>query len=97
MESNLFSSLGKTQSKKSTGKTKKMKSSAVPKKVSFEDEEFDEQEQELMREINKGLAANNTTTKPSPSSPPASTKPQSKENDTKQKSTYVDLLHILYI
>jgi len=85
MESNLFGSLGKTQSKKSTGKAKKIKSS-VPKKVSFEDEEIDEQEQELMREINKGLAASNAATKPSPSSLPASTIPQSKEYDTKQKS-----------
>ena len=83
MESNLFSSLGKTQSKKSTGKAKKTKNS-VPKKVSFEDEEFDEQEQELMREINKGLAA---TTKPSATSPPALVKPQPNKNETnKQKS-----------
>jgi len=87
MESNLFSSLGKTQSKKSTGKPKKIKSS-VPKKVSFEDEEFDEQEQELMREINKGLAASNATTKLSPSSPAVSTIPQPKENDTKQKGMF---------
>ena len=84
MERNLFGSLGKIQSKKSTGKAKKIKSS-VPKKVSFEDEEIDEQEQELMREINKGLAASNATAKPSPSFLPTSTAPQSKENDTKQK------------
>jgi len=92
MESNLFHSLSKTQPKKSLGKTKKAKPLSeiqqqkqlrVTKKVSFEDEEFDEQEQELMREINKGLA----TTVPVRvnSSPPPSSKPQ--QDATSKKIT----------
>ena len=84
MESNLFQSLNKTQPKvKSLGKTKKSSSSEtllqqkqprVTKKVSFEDEEFDEQEQELMREINKGLATSKPIKKTN--SPPSLSKPQ---------------------
>lgn len=73
MESNLFHSLNKTQPKKVklSSETQQQKQ---PKKVSFEDEEFDEQEQELMREINKGLAASMPARVNS--SPPPSSKPQ---------------------
>ena len=93
MESSLFHSLSKTsQPKKSLGKTRKSKLSEtqqqkqprVPKKVSFEDEDFDEQEQELMREINKGLAASNPVKVTS--HPPASSKPQ-QEDATAKKAT----------
>ena len=92
MESSLFHSLNKTsQPKKSLGKTKKSKLSEthqqkqprVAKKVSFEDEDFDEQEQELMREINKGLAASNPIKESSSTS--YSSKPQ--EDITAKKST----------
>lgn len=90
MENNLFHSLNKTQPKKSLGKIKKEKLSEshqqkqprVAKKVSFEDEEFDEQEQELMREINKGLA----TSKPNKiTSPPVKTSPPVLQEDTTTK------------
>ena len=94
MESNLFHSLNKTQPKiKSLGKSKKSNSSEallqqqkqprVTKKVSFEDEEFDEQEQELMREINKGLATSKSIKKTN--SPPSLSKPQ--ENATTATTT----------
>ena len=97
MESNLFHSLNKTsQPKKSLGKTKKSKLSEthqqkqprVAKKVSFEDEEFDEQEQELMREINKGLAASNPVKVSS--SPSPTFKPQ--EDTTAKKSAKSGML-----
>lgn len=90
MENSLFHSLNKTQPKKSLGKTRKTKLSEtqqkqprVAKKVSFEDQDFDEQEQELMREINKGLAGSKPIKKTS--SPPLSSKPQ--EDTTAKKTT----------
>ena len=102
MESNLFHSLNKTQPKKSLGKIQKTKSSGaqqqkqprVAKKVSFEDEELDEQEQELMREINKGLAVSKPIKKTN--SPPPSSKPQedittapTTTKDTTKSSMYI--------
>ena len=106
MESNLFHSLNKTQPKKSLGKVKKTKSSEtlqqkqprVAKKVSFEDEELDEQEQELMREINKGLAASKPIEKTN--SPPPSSKPQediTAAKDTTKSSMYKNICFIRYI
>ena len=99
MESNLFHSLNKTQPKKSLGKTKKtklletqqqqQKQPRVTKKVSFEDEELDEQEQELMREINKGLAASKPIKKTSSPPPASSSKPQ--EDTTTATATAKDI------
>ena len=105
MESNLFHSLNKTQPRKSLGKVKKTKSSEtlqqkqprVVKKVSFEDEELDEQEQELLREINKGLAANKPIEKTN--SPPPSSKSQediTTTKDTTKSSMYKNVCFIRY-
>lgn len=93
MENSLFHSLSKTQPKKSLGKTKKTKLSEtqqprVPKKVSFEDEDFDEQEQELMREINKGLAGSNPIKKTNSSLPPSKSQEDTAVKKIAKSSTY---------
>ena len=105
MENSLFHSLNKTQPKKSLGKARKTKLSEtqqprVPKKVSFEDEDFDEQEQELMREINKGLAASNPIKKTNSPPLPSKSQEDTAVKKTTKSSTYYCIqlcIYLLYV